>query len=101
MTERPVRTEMPHVSQSETAQFDKVKHANHFELSVVNKFRREIWTKFLKGIKEYELIQPGDKIAVCISGGNVYLKTKTGFYAGQFFIMRYENRAPEMLRCPF
>ena len=53
MTERPVRTEMP----------------NSIELSVVGKFRREIWTKFLKGIREYELIQAGDKIAVCISGG--------------------------------
>ncbi len=53
MTERPARTEMPNV----------------IELSVVNKFRREIWTKFLKGIKEYQLIQEGDKIAVCISGG--------------------------------
>ena len=53
MTERPVRTEMP----------------NSIELSVVGKFRREIWTKFLKGIREYELIQEGDKIAVCISGG--------------------------------
>ena len=53
MTERPVRTEMP----------------NSIELSVVNKFRKAIWTKFLKGIKEYDLIQAGDKIAVCISGG--------------------------------
>ena len=42
---------------------------NDIELSVVKKFRREIWAKFLKGIKEYELIQEGDKIAVCISGG--------------------------------
>lgn len=48
-----VRTEMP----------------NQIELSVVIKFRREIWTKFLKGIKEYQLIKEGDKIAVCISGG--------------------------------
>ncbi len=42
---------------------------NEIELSVVNKFRRTIWSKFLKGIKEYELIKEGDKIAVCISGG--------------------------------
>ena len=42
---------------------------NDIELSVVKKFRREIWGKFLKGIKEYELIQEGDRIAVCISGG--------------------------------
>lgn len=33
------------------------------------RFHREIWTRFVKGIKEYDLIQEGDKIAVCISGG--------------------------------
>lgn len=43
--------------------------AGDCELSVVKKFRREIWSKFLKGIKEYELIKEGDRIAVCISGG--------------------------------
>lgn len=42
---------------------------NEIELTVVNKFRRTVWSTFLKGIKEYELIEPGDKIAVCISGG--------------------------------
>ena len=42
---------------------------NEFELSVVQKFRKTIWSKFLKGIKTYKLIQPHDKIAVCISGG--------------------------------
>lgn len=53
MTERPVNTE----PQSD------------IELSIVKKFRKTIWSKFLKGIKEYELINPNDKIAVCISGG--------------------------------
>lgn len=33
------------------------------------RFHKEIWTRFVKGIKEYQLIQEGDKIAVCISGG--------------------------------
>lgn len=47
----------------------KMEMPNDFELSIVNKYRRTIWSKFLKGIKEYELIKPGDKIAVCISGG--------------------------------
>lgn len=47
----------------------KMELPNEIELTIVNKFRRTIWAKFLKGIKEYELIKEGDKIAVCISGG--------------------------------
>lgn len=39
------------------------------ERSIVKKFRKEIWRKFTKGINDYDLIQNGDKIAVCISGG--------------------------------
>ena len=42
---------------------------NSIELSIVKKFRKTIWSRFLKGIKEYKLINEGDKIAVCISGG--------------------------------
>ena len=39
------------------------------ERSIIKKFRKGIWRKFTKGIREYDLIQDGDKIAVCISGG--------------------------------
>ncbi len=39
------------------------------ERSIVKKFRKEIWRKFTKAVNEYELIQDGDRIAVCISGG--------------------------------
>lgn len=39
------------------------------ELSLRKKFKKSIWCKFTKGINEYDLITPGDKIAVCISGG--------------------------------
>jgi tRNA 2-thiocytidine biosynthesis protein TtcA len=39
------------------------------EKSIVKKYRKEIWIKFIAGIKEYQLIKEGDKIAVCISGG--------------------------------
>ncbi len=37
--------------------------------SIVKKFRSELWGKFTKAIKVYDLIQDGDHIAVCISGG--------------------------------
>lgn len=39
------------------------------EKSIIKKYRKEIWIKFIAGIKEYKLIEAGDKIAVCISGG--------------------------------
>lgn len=39
------------------------------ERSIIKKFRKEIWKPFTYAVKRYELIQAGDKIAVCISGG--------------------------------
>lgn len=42
---------------------------NRVENSIVKKYRNQIWLRFIKGIREYELIQENDKIAVCISGG--------------------------------
>ena len=39
------------------------------ERSIITKFRKTLWNPFIAAVKRYELIQSGDKIAVCISGG--------------------------------
>lgn len=39
------------------------------ERSIIKKFRKSIWCKFTNAVNEYALIQPKDRIAVCISGG--------------------------------
>ncbi len=43
--------------------------AKNIERSIIKKFRKQLWSQFTKAINTYELIQDGDKIAVCISGG--------------------------------
>ena len=39
------------------------------ERSIIKRFRKEIWAKFVKAVKDYKLINEGDKVMVCISGG--------------------------------
>ncbi len=39
------------------------------EQSINRKFRKTLWRPFVQAIKQYELIQEGDRIAVCVSGG--------------------------------
>ena len=39
------------------------------ERSLIKKYRKELWTPFITAVNRYELVKPGDKIAVCISGG--------------------------------
>jgi len=39
------------------------------ERSIIKKYRKQLWSKFIKAIKDYQLIQDGDRIAVAISGG--------------------------------
>ena len=43
--------------------------AQRVERSIQKKYRDELWGPFIAGIKEYQLIQPGDRVCVCISGG--------------------------------
>lgn len=42
---------------------------NKVENSLRKKFHEKIWSNFTKAVKDYQLVKPGDKIAVCISGG--------------------------------
>ena len=46
-----------------------VSKASEVEKSLRKKFKKSIWSRFTKAINTYELVKPGDKIAVCISGG--------------------------------
>ena len=39
------------------------------ENSLITKYRKDIWAKFVKGVQEFKMIEENDKIAVCISGG--------------------------------
>ena len=39
------------------------------ERTIIKKYRKTIWSRFIKAVKEYELIQENDHIMVCISGG--------------------------------
>lgn len=39
------------------------------ERSIIKKYRKEIWARFVKAVQDYKLIEENDKIMVCISGG--------------------------------
>lgn len=49
--------------------FNERKPLKEIERSIIKTYRKHIWAKFIKAIKEYELIEDGDRIAVAISGG--------------------------------
>lgn len=39
------------------------------ERSLIKTYRKSLWNPFIAAVKRYELVEPGDRIAVCISGG--------------------------------
>ena len=47
----------------------KMEKYRTIEKSIIKKYRKQIWSKFIKAIKTYDLIKENDTIAVCISGG--------------------------------
>ena len=42
---------------------------NQVERGITTAYRKTIWRYFVCAVKEYQLIQPGDRVAVCVSGG--------------------------------
>ena len=53
------------IDQKEKVLMDEFGH----QITTDVNFRKTIWVKFVKGIKEFKMINKGDRIAVCISGG--------------------------------
>ena len=54
---------------AEDSKEEKENKTREIERSIIKKFRKPIWRQFTKALNEYQLIQEGDKVAVCISGG--------------------------------
>lgn len=57
------------VLQKSAVMEEKMERYEEIERSILKKFRKPIWSRFIRAVKDYELIQENDKIAVCISGG--------------------------------
>ena len=53
----------------EESEADREEKRSRIEQSIIKKFRKPIWRAFTRALNTYDLIQEGDKIAVCISGG--------------------------------
>ena len=48
---------------------EEKKTIKEIERSIVKTYRKELWSKFINAVKDYNLVEEGDKIAVAISGG--------------------------------
>lgn len=48
---------------------NELKPLNEIERSLITKYRKSIWSRFMRAIKDYKLVEDGDKIAVAMSGG--------------------------------
>lgn len=45
------------------------KPLKEIERSIIKKYRKYLWSKFMKAVKDFKLVEEGDKVAVAISGG--------------------------------
>ncbi|MGM9874183.1 MAG: ATP-binding protein [Bacilli bacterium] len=48
---------------------EQYKDIDIYEKSLTTTFRMKLWSRFVKALKEYQLLKPNDKVCVCISGG--------------------------------
>ena len=46
-----------------------MKELKEIEKSIIKKYRKEIYSRFVRAVKDFDLIKEKDHIAVCISGG--------------------------------
>lgn len=46
-----------------------MKKHEEIERSIITKYRKDIWSKFMRAVSDYELIKENDNVMVCISGG--------------------------------
>ena len=53
----------------QVGQAEKTEKKDEIEKSIRKKFHKSIFSRFCKAINQYEMLQEGDKVAVCISGG--------------------------------
>ena len=47
----------------------ELSRARMAERSILTSHRRTLWTPFMRAIKQYQLLEKGDRVAVCVSGG--------------------------------
>ena len=71
-----------------------------FETEITTVSRRKIWSRFLRAIRTYKLIQNGDKIAVCISGGKDSMIMAKLFMCLKKFIDTYDFEVKYLVMDP-
>ncbi|MGX8795150.1 tRNA 2-thiocytidine biosynthesis TtcA family protein [Fusibacter sp. JL298sf-3] len=48
---------------------EPLKPVKEIERSIIKTYRKDLWSKFIKAVKEFRLVEEGDKIAIGVSGG--------------------------------